>query len=132
MARRRRRWSSTWDTVWPGAAHRTSMTVASSTPSTAAGPVAPGRKPRRAMRGAFMGWRVLAFRLLSIVGRRRVSSGASTSCERSRAMSHVRYIDKTREYYQGEGYASPYRWAHFDDVPFTLPPRPLAECRVGL
>jgi hypothetical protein len=47
-------------------------------------------------------------------------------------MSHVRYIDKTREYYQGEGYAAPYRWAHFDDVPFTALARPLAECRVGL
>jgi hypothetical protein len=47
-------------------------------------------------------------------------------------MSHVRYIDKTREYYQGEGYAAPYRWAHFDDVPFTPLARPLAESRVGL
>jgi hypothetical protein len=47
-------------------------------------------------------------------------------------MSHVRYIDKTREYYQGEGYAAPYRWARFDDVPFTRLARPLAECRVGL
>jgi hypothetical protein len=47
-------------------------------------------------------------------------------------MSHVRYIDKTREYYQGEGYATPYRWAHFDEVPFTRPARPLAECVVGL
>jgi hypothetical protein len=47
-------------------------------------------------------------------------------------MSHVRYIDKTREYYVGEGYDSPYRWAHFDDTPFTPLARPLAECRVGL
>jgi D-proline reductase (dithiol) PrdB len=47
-------------------------------------------------------------------------------------MSHVRYIDKTREYYQSEGYAKPYQWAHFDDVPFTLPGRPLAQCRVGV
>jgi glycine/sarcosine/betaine reductase selenoprotein B len=47
-------------------------------------------------------------------------------------MSHVRYIDKTREYYLSEGYAKPYQWAHFDDVPFTLPGRPLARCRVGL
>lgn len=47
-------------------------------------------------------------------------------------MSHVRYIDKTREYYQGEGYATPYRWAHFDDVPFTPLAKPLAECVVGL
>ena len=47
-------------------------------------------------------------------------------------MSHVRYIDKTREYYLSEGYDSPYRWAQFDDVPFTPLARPLAECRVGL
>ncbi len=47
-------------------------------------------------------------------------------------MSHVRYIDKTRDYYRGEGYAEPYRWAHFDDVPFVRPPRPLSTCRVGV
>lgn len=47
-------------------------------------------------------------------------------------MSHVRYIDKTREYYRGEGYAASYRWAHFDDVPFTPLAKPLAACRVGL
>lgn len=47
-------------------------------------------------------------------------------------MSHVRYIDKTREYYQGEGYATPYRWAHFDEVPFTPLVKPLADCIVGL
>jgi hypothetical protein len=47
-------------------------------------------------------------------------------------MSHVRYIDKTREYYQGEGYATPYRWAHFDEVPFTPLARPLAACTVGI
>jgi len=47
-------------------------------------------------------------------------------------MSHVRYIDRTREYYLSEGYDSPYRWAHFDEVPFTALGRPLAECRVGL
>jgi hypothetical protein len=48
------------------------------------------------------------------------------------AVSHVRYIDKTTEYYRGEGYATPYRWAHFDDIPFTPLTRPLAGCRVGL
>jgi len=47
-------------------------------------------------------------------------------------MSHVRYIDKTREYYGAQGYTTPYRWAHFDDIPFTPLARPLAECRVGL
>jgi hypothetical protein len=47
-------------------------------------------------------------------------------------MDYVRYIDKTREYYAGEGYAKPYRWAHFDQIPFTPLPKPLAQCRVGL
>jgi hypothetical protein len=47
-------------------------------------------------------------------------------------MSHVRYIDKTREYYRAEGYDTPYRWAHFEEVPFTPPGKPVAECRVGL
>jgi len=47
-------------------------------------------------------------------------------------MSHVRYIDKTREYYRAEGYDTPYRWAHFDDIPFTPLAKPLPACRVGL
>jgi hypothetical protein len=47
-------------------------------------------------------------------------------------MTHVRYIDRTRAYYQGEGYAEPYQWAHFDDVPFTPLDRPLARCRIGV
>jgi hypothetical protein len=47
-------------------------------------------------------------------------------------VSHVRYIDKTREYYKAEGYDRPYTWAQFEDVPFTPPAKPLGECRVGL
>jgi hypothetical protein len=47
-------------------------------------------------------------------------------------MTHVRYIDKTRDYYRAEGYDTPYRWAHFDDIPFTPLAKPLAACRVGL
>lgn len=47
-------------------------------------------------------------------------------------MSYVRYIDKTREYYLRQGYDKPYKWAHFDDVPFTPLSKPLAECRVTL
>jgi hypothetical protein len=31
---------------------------------------------------------------------------------------HVRYIDKTRAYYQAEGYGKAYEWAHFDHTPF--------------
>ena len=50
-------------------------------------------------------------------------------------VSHVRYIDKTRDYYQAEGYGKPYDWAHFDDIPFTTFPslgKPLSRCRVGV
>ena len=47
-------------------------------------------------------------------------------------MTHVRYIDKTREYYRAEGYSTEYRWAHNGTTPFTPVPKPLRECRVGL
>ncbi len=47
-------------------------------------------------------------------------------------MTHVRYIDKTREYYSREGYEKPYRWAHFDETPFTPLAKPLSDCRVGI
>jgi len=49
--------------------------------------------------------------------------------------SHVRYIEKTRAYYQAEGYDRPYEWAHFDDVPFTpfaSVGKPLSRCRIGV
>jgi D-proline reductase (dithiol) PrdB len=45
---------------------------------------------------------------------------------------YVRYIDRTREYYLAEGYTKPYKWAHFEDIPFTRLEKPLARCRVGL
>jgi hypothetical protein len=45
---------------------------------------------------------------------------------------YVRYIDRTREYYLAEGYKTPYKWAHFDDIPFARLEKPLARCRVGL
>ncbi len=47
-------------------------------------------------------------------------------------MTHVRYIDKTRDYYISQGYEKPYQWAHFDDVPFTPLEKPLAESCVTL
>ena len=47
-------------------------------------------------------------------------------------MEHVRYIDKTREYYKAQGYEKPYNWAHFDDVPFTPLKKPLKESRLAL
>jgi hypothetical protein len=47
-------------------------------------------------------------------------------------LSHVRYIDKTRDYYLSQGYEKPYRWAHFDEVPFQPLTKPLAESRLAL
>jgi hypothetical protein len=44
----------------------------------------------------------------------------------------VSYIDRTREFYAAQGYDRPYRWARFDDVPFSPLPKALAECRVTL
>ncbi len=46
--------------------------------------------------------------------------------------SYVSYIDRSREYYAAQGYARPYAWPHYDDVPFTPLKKSLAECRVGL
>ena len=47
-------------------------------------------------------------------------------------MTHVRYIEKTRAYYQSIGYEKPYEWAHFEQAPFTPLTKPLPECRVAL
>ena len=46
--------------------------------------------------------------------------------------SFVSYIDRTREFYAAQGYERPYRWAHFDEVPFAPLPRPLGACSVTL
>src|SRR6266850_7186408 len=43
----------------------------------------------------------------------------------------IRYMDRTRDYYQALGFA-PYRWAHFTDAPFTPLPVPLSRARVAL
>lgn len=44
----------------------------------------------------------------------------------------VSYIDKSRDYYAARGYGNPYRWAQFDEVPFTVLQRPLSESVVTL
>src|SRR5213594_662965 len=43
----------------------------------------------------------------------------------------IPYMQRTRDYYQALGF-SPYRWAHFVDVPFTPLRTPLARARVAL
>ncbi len=47
-------------------------------------------------------------------------------------MEHVRYIDKTREYYFKQGYDKTYNWAANDTAPFTPLTKPLSQSRVVL
>jgi hypothetical protein len=42
------------------------------------------------------------------------------------------YMERTRNYYLGLGYETPYVWAHFIDVPFTPPSKPLNQSVLGL
>ena len=42
------------------------------------------------------------------------------------------YIERIKEYYQVLGFGEPYRWAHFDEVPFSPLERPLAESTIGI
>jgi glycine/betaine/sarcosine/D-proline reductase family selenoprotein B len=44
----------------------------------------------------------------------------------------IRYMQRTRDYYQAIGYDAPYRWAHHDDTPFQSLKQPLAKSRVTL
>lgn len=47
-------------------------------------------------------------------------------------MTHVRYMDRIREYYLLQGYEKSYRWANFDTVPFAPLKKPLAESTLTL
>jgi hypothetical protein len=44
----------------------------------------------------------------------------------------VPYLERIRDYYLALGYETPYRWAHYAEVPFTRLTKPLARCRVAI
>lgn len=44
----------------------------------------------------------------------------------------IPYLARIRSYYQTLGYAKPYVWAHYNDVPFTPLAKSLSECRLTL
>jgi hypothetical protein len=44
----------------------------------------------------------------------------------------IRYIERTHSWYDALGTANPYRYAHFDEVPFAPLPCSLASCTVAL
>jgi len=52
--------------------------------------------------------------------------------ERRTHRSFVSYIDKSRKYYEAHGYKHPYRWAYHNEVPFSMPSKPLSDCTVGV
>jgi D-proline reductase (dithiol) PrdB len=39
-------------------------------------------------------------------------------------------MTRTRDLYRAQGYTQDYRWAHFEDAPFSELTKPLSECRV--
>jgi len=45
--------------------------------------------------------------------------------EEHRMQGPVPYMQRTRDWYLALGYDNPYVWAHHDDAPFQLLPRPL-------
>ena len=44
----------------------------------------------------------------------------------------IPYMQRIREYYLALGYSTPYRWAHYSEVPFQPLTKPLGEARVAL
>ena len=44
----------------------------------------------------------------------------------------VPYRQRTRDYYLALGYAKPYRWAQYSEMPFTPLAKPLAQSRLAL
>ena len=54
------------------------------------------------------------------------------SLEVSGTTQPVPYMQRTREYYEAQGFDRAYKYAHHNAAPFTPLPKPLAECTVGL
>lgn len=44
----------------------------------------------------------------------------------------VPYMKRTRDFYRAQGYDKDYKWAHYDDVPFSHLQKPLGECKVAV
>jgi D-proline reductase (dithiol) PrdB len=44
----------------------------------------------------------------------------------------IRYMERTRLFYEAQGFEKPYQWAHFDDIPFHRPDKPLSESTVAI
>ncbi|MBT7335536.1 MAG: hypothetical protein HN856_14250 [Gammaproteobacteria bacterium] len=42
------------------------------------------------------------------------------------------YIERSRQYYEAQGFTAHYQYAQFDEKPFAPLPKPLSNCTVGL
>lgn len=48
------------------------------------------------------------------------------------AIQPIAYMERTRRYYEAQGFERAYQYAHFEDTPFVRPEEPLSESRLGL
>ena len=44
----------------------------------------------------------------------------------------IGYMERTRRYYEAQGFEKAYAWAHFDDIPFTRLTKPVADSTLVL
>ena len=44
----------------------------------------------------------------------------------------IGYMERTRRYYEAQGFEKAYAWAHFDDIPFTPLDKPVSESTLVL
>ena len=63
---------------------------------------------------------------------RPTGSAPSPAPEPEGAGLPIPYMQRTRAYYLALGYDSPYRWAHYRDVPFAPLRKPLGDSTVAL
>ena len=46
--------------------------------------------------------------------------------------SPIAYIERSRAYYEAQGYPKPYRWSAAQDIPFHALTKPLSECKATI
>jgi hypothetical protein len=56
----------------------------------------------------------------------------TTARDQSLHSDPVPYMERSHLYYEAQGFEHAYQYAHFDNTPFTTPPKPLSDCTVGL
>ncbi len=47
-------------------------------------------------------------------------------------MNKTNYMQRTRDYYRAQGFEKDYVWAHYEEIPFTRPSRPLDQSTVTI